>query len=52
MQNYVFLADVLNKFHTADPLVQVLIALFFFATCALSMWCIKEILVTFASRNR
>ncbi len=52
MNNYSITADMLNKFHTADPLVQVIVALFLFATLALTIWCIKDILVAFATRRR
>ena len=52
MDNYSFLADLLNKFHTSLPWIQ------FIWIAAISIfllnlgWCIKEIFVAFAKRAK
>lgn len=52
MDNYSFLADLLNKFHTSRPWIQffciVSIPTFLFSLG----WCIKEIFVAFAQRAK
>ncbi|MDD9798756.1 MAG: hypothetical protein OXT03_06685 [Alphaproteobacteria bacterium] len=52
MDNYSFLADLLNKFHTSLPWIQffwiISVSTFLFSVG----WCIKEIFISFAQRAK